>query len=146
MPKPIVLVVDDNPTVVDLICRMLRLDGTYEPVTALNGVEALERFEQAQPCCLILDVKMPELDGFLVLRALRGDQQSENVALVLLTALNDPTFERIGIFSGADVYLTKPFKLDDLLHAVNHAIKISPQQRLLRMELLEKQATYNESK
>ena len=139
MAKPVVLVVDDNPTVVDLICRMLKLDGTYQPVTALNGIEALEAFEEHQPICLIVDAKMPNLDGFQLLRALRGDSQTDNVGLVMLTAMTQPQYERIGLFSGADLYLTKPFKFDDLLNAIRSALKITPQQRALRMQMYEKQ-------
>jgi CheY-like chemotaxis protein len=137
MAKPRVLVVDDNPSVVDVICRMLRIDGTYEAVKAYNGIEALEMVETTQPICIVIDAKMPGLDGFQLLRALRGDERSANIALVMLTALVQPQDEMRGIFSGADIYLTKPFRSDALMDAIARAIAITPAQRMARFMALQ---------
>ena len=137
-PKPKILLIDDNPSIVDVIRRIIALDGTYEPIVAYDGVEGLERFEAERPVCVIVDAKMPKMGGFQLLRCLRGDISTAETALIMLTALVRPNEEQTGLMSGADVYLTKPFRFNDLLAAIERAQKVTPEERLARIqELLE---------
>jgi DNA-binding response OmpR family regulator len=131
--KSKVLVIDDNPDIVDIIRRMLVLDGRYEPVVAYDGAAGLEAFERERPICVIIDAKMPQLDGFQLLRCLRGDDNTAETALVMLTALARETDRQQGLFSGADEYLTKPFRSFELLAAIERAIAVSPEERMERI-------------
>src|SRR5207244_3460527 len=82
-----ILVVDDHPHIVRLVQRELERDG-HQVVTAADGEEALERVQQEQPALVILDVVMPRMNGFEVLRALKSDPATEPIAVIMLTVKN----------------------------------------------------------
>src|ERR671935_560758 len=107
-----VLVVDDDATVRDSIDRALRVNG-FEVALAGDGREALEAMARSPFDAVVLDVLMPELDGFAVCRSLRGSGNS--VPILMLTA-RDAVADRVtGLEAGADDYLVKPFALEELL-------------------------------
>jgi two-component system, OmpR family, response regulator len=105
------LVVDDEDALVDLLGDALRFAG-YEVHTAGTGFEALRRAADLQPDLMLLDVNLPDLDGFEVCRRLRGD--GEDVPVVFLTARDEPGDLRAGFTRGGDDYVTKPFSLEEL--------------------------------
>ena len=110
MRKQLVLVVDDEPAIVRLTRARLQADD-MGVVTASSGVEALEVLDRERPDLVILDVMMPEMDGFETLRRIR---QYSAVPVIMLTArVSDPDKLR-GFEYGADDYLTKPFNPDEL--------------------------------
>lgn len=108
--KFLILVVDDEPPVVRLVRAKLRLDG-YEVLTASHGQQALDIMRENVPDLVVLDVMMPEMDGFETLRRIR--QQSQ-VPVVMLTARGGDADKLRGLQSGADDYVTKPFNPDEL--------------------------------
>lgn len=110
MPKNLILVVDDEPPIVRLVKAKLRVDG-YEVLTASAGEEALEILAQESPDLVVLDVMMPDMDGFETLRRIR---QLSNVPVVMLTARGSDMDKLKGLQSGADDYITKPFNPDEL--------------------------------
>jgi DNA-binding response OmpR family regulator len=128
-----VLVIDDNPTIVELIKYALHLQGNYEVVAAYDGEEGLRRFYQEQPDCVIIDVKMPRMDGYQLVRCLRGDATSAQVPLIILSAMIREEDREQGYLSGVDEYLTKPFKPAALGAALERVMKITPEQRYQRM-------------
>ena len=105
------LVVDDEDALVDLLGDALRFAG-YEVHTARNGFEALKAVAEVSPDLLLLDVNMPDLDGFEVCRRLRRD--GDAVPVIFLTARDDPADLRMGFTRGGDDYVTKPFSLEEL--------------------------------
>ena len=105
------LVVDDEESLVDLLGEALRFAG-YEVQAARNGVEALRIAAEAQLDLLVLDVNLPDLDGFEVCRRLRRD--GAEVPVIFLTARDDPADLRTGFTRGGDDYMTKPFSLEEL--------------------------------
>ena len=120
-----VLVVDDEKSISELISTSLKFVG-FDVRTAASGAEALREAEDFKPHALILDVMLPDLDGFEVCRQLRADGQ--DVGVLFLTA-KDTTEDKIkGLTLGGDDYVTKPFSLEELvaelpytaLHAVQH--------------------------
>jgi two-component system OmpR family response regulator len=109
--KAAVLVVDDEEALTDLVSSALRFAG-YEVRTAADGFEALRSIKADPPGVIVLDVNMPELDGFEVCRRLRRD--GIQVPVIFLTARDDIDDLRIGFRQGGDDYLTKPFSLEEL--------------------------------
>lgn len=110
MRKHLILVVDDEAPIVRLVKAKLRVDG-YEVLTASRGDEALRVVAQESPDLVVLDVMMPDMDGFETLRRIR---QQSNVPVVMLTARGSDMDKLKGLQSGADDYITKPFNPDEL--------------------------------
>ena len=113
MPDAPILVVDDDPSILATVSEILEFEG-YLVVTAANGVEALEVIEQHEPSLILLDMRMPVLDGWGFARRLveRGLQ----LPIVVMTAAQDA--RRWAEEIGAAGYVPKPFELPELLDAV----------------------------
>jgi CheY-like chemotaxis protein len=131
-----ILVVDDNQELLRLITETLTLLSNYNVVTASNGIEGLTRAIELHPDCAIIDVKMPGLDGYQLVRALRGDPETASMPLVLLTALAQDHYRFAGLLVGADHYLTPPLKPPDLITAIEEAIAMSQEERISRAQAL----------
>ena len=126
MPEARLLVVDDEPTIVELLSASLRFAG-FEVETAAGGLEAVETARTYRPDLLVLDVMMPGLDGFGVVRRLR--QEGVRTPVVFLTA-KDATEDKVtGLTLGGDDYVTKPFSLEEVvarIRAVLRRVSASP--------------------
>jgi two-component system alkaline phosphatase synthesis response regulator PhoP len=131
-----VLVVDDSPVIVELVRHAIEMQGKYAVVVAHDGVEALEQYQREQPDCVIIDVMMPRMDGFQLVRCLRGDSKSSGTPLIILTALASPDKELTGFLSGADEYLTKPFKPSALCETLDRVMTLSADERAERLRRL----------
>ncbi len=127
MPEARLLVVDDEPNIVELLSASLRFAG-FEVATAAGGLEAVETARTFRPDLLVLDVMMPGLDGFGVVRRLR--QEGVRTPVVFLTA-KDATEDKVtGLTLGGDDYVTKPFSLEEVvarIRAVLRRVSSSPQ-------------------
>jgi putative two-component system response regulator len=121
-----ILVVDDEPSIVDVLTRFLSREG-YSVVTAANGREALEQVRREPPDLILLDVTMPELDGFTVCERIKEDPRTALIPITMLTGLDDREHRTRGIEAGADDFLTKPFE-QSILRA-----RIRSQLRLKRL-------------
>lgn len=131
-----VLIVDDNRELLDLITESLTLLGDYTVLTADNGADGLARAVEMRPDCMVIDIKMPGLDGYQLVRALRGDPATAALPLVILTALTQDHYRFAGLLAGADQYLTKPITPPDLVAAIQGAIRLSEAERARRMDAL----------
>ena len=121
-----VLVVDDEPNIVDIVSMALRYND-YNVVTANSGREALEAVSASKPDMIVLDVMMPELDGFEVAKRL-GEQRSD-IPILFLTA-RDTTDDKVrGLTIGGDDYMTKPFSVEELLARIGTILKRSGRGR-----------------
>jgi two-component system OmpR family response regulator len=119
-PEARLLVVDDEPNIVDLLATSLRFAG-FEVATARNGSEALRVAPEFRPDLLVLDVMMPGIDGFGVVRRLR--QEGMTVPVVFLTA-RDATEDKItGLTLGGDDYVTKPFSLEEVVARIRAVLR-----------------------
>ena len=131
-----VLVIDDNPTIVELIKYAVNLQGTYQVVVAYDGVQGLERVYVEHPDCVIIDVKMPRMDGYQLVRCLRGDPRTADTPLIILSAMTREEDQLTGSLSGVDEYLTKPFKPSALNAAIDRVLQLTPADRQRRMDFL----------
>jgi DNA-binding response OmpR family regulator len=116
-----VLVVDDEPTVAELVSRYLQRAG-YETEIAANGARAMERAVVLRPDLIVLDVKLPHLDGLDVMRQLRAED-GRNPAVILLSGRSSEMDRVIGLRSGADDYVVKPFSPAELVARVDAVIR-----------------------
>jgi DNA-binding response OmpR family regulator len=131
-----VLIVDDNHDLLTLITESLALLGDYEVETADNGADGLVRAVELRPDCVVIDVRMPGLDGYQLVRALRGDPDTASLPLVILTALTQEYHRFAGLLAGADHYLTKPVKPPELVAAIEETIRLSQAERRQRLQRL----------
>jgi two-component system alkaline phosphatase synthesis response regulator PhoP/two-component system response regulator VicR len=109
-----ILVCDDERHIVRLIQVNLERHG-YQVVTAYDGKEGLEKIRAEKPNCVVLDVMMPYMDGFEVLKNLRREPETEHVPVIMLTAKAQDKDVFEGYHYGADMYLTKPFNPMELV-------------------------------
>ncbi|MGC9316653.1 MAG: response regulator transcription factor [Armatimonadota bacterium] len=109
-----ILVVDDERHIVRLVEVNLTRAG-YDVLTAYDGVEALEKVEEEQPDMIVLDVMMPRMDGFEVLKHLQADPETQDIPVIMLTAKAQDADIFRGWSSGVSSYLTKPFNPRELL-------------------------------
>ncbi|HSD21049.1 MAG TPA: response regulator [Anaeromyxobacter sp.] len=114
MTHPLVLVVDDDPDILDAICDILEGEG-YRVARARHGVEALERVEAEPPAIILLDLMMPVMDGLAFAQALRERPGKEGIPIVVISADGNP--QRAASVDAAG-YLAKPFDIDALLSQV----------------------------
>jgi len=111
---PRVLVVEDERNIRELVCLHLSLEG-YACEGLANGQEALSRTERERFDLLVLDLMIPGLDGVSVCRAIRRGRLNQDVPILMLTARREESDKVLGLESGADDYLTKPFSVRELV-------------------------------
>jgi diguanylate cyclase (GGDEF)-like protein len=125
-----VLVVDDDPDVARFVEVNLRSAG-YEVTVASNGEEGLERAIELRPDLVLLDVMMPKLDGFEVAQRLRRDPRTSSSSIIMLTAKALSSDKVLGLSSGADDYIIKPFDPVELLARVKGTLRRAREMRAL---------------
>lgn len=118
---PLVLLVEDNKDVISYLASFL--SGDYRIATALNGKLGIEKALELIPELIVSDVMMPEKDGFEVCEALKKDERTSHIPIILLTAKADQPSRMEGLTYGADAYLTKPFHKEELLVRVEKLIE-----------------------
>lgn len=117
-----VLIADDDPGVRDLLVARLEIAG-YQTVIARDGREAMTRIKATKPDAMILDIGMPKMDGFDVLRALQVEKPKGDLPVMVLTARGQPSDVKAAIALGAKDYLAKPFNSITLLSRIERLIK-----------------------
>ncbi len=124
-----VLIVEDNSDLLDLLLQALPALGPFQVTGAPDGLAGLLTFEEIHPDCVVVDVRMPELNGYQFVRALRGDPQTAATPLIILTALTQDRDRFVGLASGVDLFLTKPVLPFDLAQAILQVIARSQEER-----------------
>jgi len=117
MPDAKVLLVDDDPVILKLLQVNFEMEG-YTVMTAADGVEGLEKARSERPDIVLLDIMMPRMDGLQVTQALKGDDSTKDIPIILLSAKAQASDVQAGRDMGADDYLTKPFDPLELLERV----------------------------
>ena len=122
MGGELILAVDDTPQNIRLLEAVLLPRG-YDVLTATCGPEALEKVVAERPDIVLLDIMMPRMDGLEVTRALKGDPETKDIPIILLSAKAQASDIQAGKDIGADDYLTKPFDPLELLERVNELLE-----------------------
>jgi two-component system OmpR family response regulator len=119
-PEARLLVVDDEPNIRELLSTSLRFAG-FEVVAAANGREALAAVEKESPDLAVLDVMLPDMDGFTITRRLRA--AGKHFPVLFLTARDDTEDKVTGLTVGGDDYVTKPFSLDEVVARIRAVLR-----------------------
>jgi CheY-like chemotaxis protein len=127
--KPLVLVADDDVEVASLVAISLRRAG-LEVITAANGEEALERAFEHTPAAAVLDIMMPNMNGYEVVRRLKEEPATADMPLVLLSARAGALDRDYGLRIGADAYIQKPFPPRELGETVWALIEAGGERRV----------------
>ncbi|MCP4426246.1 MAG: response regulator transcription factor [Chloroflexi bacterium] len=117
-----ILVVDDDPQIVRLLGQYLQEAG-YRVLTAVNGEEALRLLYAEKPAMLILDLGLPDRDGWDVTRIIRGDSRVATIPIIMLTARIDDADKIIGLELGADDYIPKPFNAREVVARIRAVLR-----------------------
>lgn len=123
MTEPLlILCADDDEDILSLVALRLERAG-FEVVTAVDGEQAVERARARRPALAVLDVMMPKRTGYEVLAELRGDEALREMKVILLSARVQEGDVAQGMDAGADAYLAKPFKAQDLVAKVQELLR-----------------------
>jgi len=129
-PKPLILIVDDTPTNIQVLAEGLKAD--YRVKVATSGKSALEVVaRQGVPDLILLDVMMPDMDGYEVCRLLKQNPETTNVPVIFVTAKNEVSDEERGLQLGAVDYITKPFHLSIVRARLKNHLKLQLMTKLL---------------
>jgi DNA-binding response OmpR family regulator len=112
-----IMVVDDDQDATGLFEEVLKAEG-YEPILLNESARALQLAKEEKPSLFILDLMMPDPDGFKLCRMLRKEPEFKRTPIIIVTALNDTDSRIVAIGAGANDYLTKPFRLDELYTSI----------------------------
>ena len=129
--QPLILVADDEPVNLALIRRRLEWED-YRVVTADDGGEAVEAARATLPDLVIMDVMMPVMDGLQACRLLKEDPATRDIPVIFLSALDDTDTKVRGLDLGANDYVSKPFRVEELLARVSVAIRLKLERDRLR--------------
>jgi two-component system, OmpR family, alkaline phosphatase synthesis response regulator PhoP len=124
MSREKILVVDDEDHIVELISYNL-INSDYEVLSANDGVSAIEIAKREQPKLVLLDLMIPGADGYDVCKALRQDENTKSISIIMLTAKGEELDKILGLELGADDYITKPFSIRELLARIKAVLRRS---------------------
>ena len=112
-----ILIVDDEADLVETIRFPLEMEG-YHVLASYSGEDALNQARKENPDLILLDLMLPNLDGYKVCRLLKFDNRYKHIPILMLTAKTQEKDKALGMETGANEYITKPFEMDDLLKKV----------------------------
>ena len=145
-----VLLVDDNPKNILLLSDLLAQNG-YQVSTATSGKMALRYLEENTPLVILLDIKMPEMNGFELCRLIKSDEKVKNIPVIFISALNEIDDKITAFQTGGVDYITKPFQVEEVLARVNTHTTSQKRQKQLVQQVSERkksqkrlQKAYNE--
>lgn len=117
-----ILIVDDEVDLVETVRFPLEMEG-YHVLVSYNGEDALNLARKENPDLILLDLMLPKLDGYKVCRLLKFDDRYKHIPILMLTAKTQEKDKALGMETGANEYITKPFEMDQLLKKVKTYLK-----------------------
>ncbi len=120
MDKKKILIADDELNIRSLVSRMLGKD--YIVIEATNGEEAIDIAKRQEPDLILMDLIMPQMDGYTACSSIKTDQATKGIPVVMLTGVGHEFNKKFAREMGADAYITKPFSADELLRQVKQVL------------------------
>ncbi len=142
-----ILAIDDSRSNLELVKAFLNVDfPSYQVITTQSGLEGIELAKKEFPDTILLDILMPEIDGFQVCETLKKDDKTKNIPILLMSAMGDVSYRIKGLNTGADAFISKPFEKAELKAQMNVMLRIKFAEDLLRkrnknLEILIKKQT-----
>jgi DNA-binding response OmpR family regulator len=121
MPKVKILIIDDEPDIVETVSYMLK-SRDYAVITALYGLEGLEKVRTERPDLILLDIMMPDISGYDVCIKLKSDDSTKNIPIIMVSAKSESEVMLKSMGLGAEAYILKPFRLSTLLDTMKEFI------------------------
>ncbi|MCX7884103.1 MAG: response regulator transcription factor [Caloramator sp.] len=122
MPNEKILIIDDESNIVELIKYNLEMNG-YKVLYAYDGNEGLNIAREQNPDLILLDIMLPQMDGFDVCKEIKKDKEIEHIPIIMLTAKGEEFDKILGLELGADDYITKPFSVRELLARIKAVMR-----------------------
>ncbi len=122
MTRKTVLIVDDEPDILRLLEYNLQKEG-FRIVSATTGAEALKRVRKGDIDLVVLDLMLPEVDGYEVIRRMKAREETNNIPVIMLTAKSEEVDRVLGLELGADDYVTKPFSVRELMARIKAVLR-----------------------
>ena len=122
--RPRILLVDDEPSIVKMVGKRLEVEG-FDVVVAVDGQDGLTKAQTEHPTLIILDLMLPKLNGYEVCTMLKQDTRFQKIPIILFTAKAQDKDEKLGMECGANAYMRKPFRAQELLERI-HALITPP--------------------
>jgi DNA-binding response OmpR family regulator len=119
-----ILIVDDQPDNRDMLATLLGDEG-YRTMQAASGMEAMDQIAQESPQLILLDVSMPDMDGFAVASLLKADPKTNGIPIIMVTAHTGRGARVVGLHTGAEDYMTKPVDAPELLLKIRNLLRLS---------------------
>lgn len=138
-PEPTILIVDDNAVNLDVLTGYLRGYG-FQLMVARNGRDGIEKAKLGRPDLILLDVMMPDIDGFETCRRLQADPATAEIPVIFITALQSVEDKVKGFTAGAVDYITKPLQEEEVLARVRTHVQLQQQKKQLLQEIAERKA------
>ncbi len=120
--KKKILVVDDESHIVKMVESRLQANG-YEVISAADGDEGLKLARSESPDLIILDLMLPKLDGYKICRMLKFDEKYRHIPVIMFSARAQETDRKLGMETGADAYIVKPFKSEEMLAKIRELLR-----------------------
>jgi putative two-component system response regulator len=127
-----IMIVDDTEMNIDILVESLQDD--YELIVAINGLEAMELIEEQRPDLILLDIMMPEMDGYEVLKRLKENKELNHIPVILLSAITDSDYKTKGLSLGAVDYVTKPFEIVEVKARVKTQLRLEEARLVLESQ------------
>ena len=123
-----ILLVDDEPSIVKMVGKRLEVEG-FEVLIAMDGQEGLDKARAERPDLIVLDLMLPKLNGYEVCTMLKQDTRYQGIPVVLFTAKAQEKDEKLGMECGANAYVKKPFRAQELLEKIRALLPAAPRAK-----------------
>ncbi|MBI3324661.1 MAG: response regulator [Candidatus Omnitrophica bacterium] len=123
-----ILLVDDEPSIVKMVGKRLEVEG-YTVLLAMDGQDGLKKAQTESPDLVILDLMLPKLNGYEVCTMLKQDSRYQKTPVLMFSAKAQEKDEKLGLACGADAYVRKPFKAQELLDQIKELLRLSAVNR-----------------
>lgn len=127
---PKILLVDDEPSIVKMVGKRLEVEG-FQVIVAMDGQDGLQKAQTEQPSLIILDLMLPKLNGYEVCAMLKQDTRYQKIPIMMFTAKAQEKDEKLGMECGANGYLRKPFRAQELLEQIRALLSGAANQQVV---------------